>query len=202
MRFINHVATPLLLALTLATAQAANVDKQIRECDACHGKDGSSTESEIPTIAGMTSKYLAEALKAFAADKRPCLDTKYPGDPARKPHNMCDEARHLGAGEIDALAAHYASKPFGRAKQAFDAGKAAKGATVHDRYCKKCHEKGGSATSENSGILAGQHMPYLKRTFDEYTTKKRPMTEKMEAKFSKLNDQEKDFLLHYYASQQ
>jgi len=89
-----------------------------------------------------------------------------------------------------------------RATQKFDPALAKKGKALHERGCEKCHSEGGSLASDDSGILAGQWMPYLTESFKQYSSGKRPMPEKMKPKMQKLDQADVDALVHYYGSQQ
>ena len=89
-----------------------------------------------------------------------------------------------------------------RAKQTFNAAQVATGKKIHDLACEKCHADGGSSTDDDAGVLAGQWMPYLKASMEEFMSGKRPIPEKMKPKVEKLKPAEIEALLNYYASQQ
>jgi sulfide dehydrogenase cytochrome subunit len=187
------------VVMLLAPLGAAAVD----ECADCHGKDGASTESDVPSIGGVSEQYLTDSMAAYRDSKRPCPETAYrAGDKKRPKTDMCKIAAKLSAEETAKLAKGLAAKPFVRAKQPFDAAKAATGKKVHDTACEKCHSEGGSLAEDEAGILAGQWTAYLKETFAQYTKGARPQPEKMKVKFNALKPEEQEALLHYYASQQ
>lgn len=196
--FVCSIAFALLAA---ANASAADVSKLAEDCASCHGKDGVSTEPEIPTIGGFSAPYLADSLIAYKNKERPCPDAKYvSGEKKGKTTNMCEVAKALSDQDADALGKYFAGKKFVRAKQAFDAAKAKQGEKVHSVSCKKCHEDGGSVAEDDAGILAGQWMPYLKHSFEQYMSGKRPQPEKMKEKTDKLSKDDIEALVHYYAS--
>lgn len=183
----------------LAPLGAAGAD----ECADCHGKDGASTESDVPIIGGVSEQYLIDSMSAYRDSKRPCPETAWrAGDKKRPKTDMCKIAAKLSADETAKIAKALAAKPFVRAKQPFDAAKAAAGKKVHDTACEKCHSEGGSLAEDEAGILAGQWMPYLKDTFAQYAKDARPQPEKMKVKFNALKPADQEALLHYYASQQ
>ncbi|MDT8387847.1 MAG: c-type cytochrome [Thiogranum sp.] len=198
------IAGSALCGMTLLnTAQAADVQDMVQDCETCHGKDGISSEPTVPTIAGSSAFYASDTMIMFQEEDRPCEKMEYPsGDNKGKTTSMCEIADDLSADEITALAEYYANKPFVPAKQDFDASLVEKGAEIHDDACEKCHAEGGTMASDDSGILAGQWTPYLRETFEHYSSGERPMTKKMKKKFEPLNDEEKEALLNYYASQQ
>ena len=172
-------------------------------CADCHGKDGASTESDVPSIGGLSEQYILDSMEAYRDKKRPCPESKYrAGDTKRPPTDMCQVASKLGAEGAAAEAKEYAAKPFVKAKQKFDAAKATMGKKLHDQACEKCHSEGGTLADDDAGILAGQWLPYLKASFGEFASGARPMPEKMKPKFEPLKAEEREALLHYYASQQ
>lgn len=191
-----------LAALLLATAPGAAL-AGAESCADCHGKDGASTESDVPTIGGVSEQYLIDSMAAYRDSKRPCPKTAYrAGDKKRPKTDMCEIAAKVSAEDAAKIAKELAAKPFVKAKQPFDAAKAAVGKKVHDTACEKCHSEGGSVAEDEAGVLAGQWMPYMKETFAQYTKGARPQPEKMKVKFNALKPDEQEALLHYYASQQ
>lgn len=172
-------------------------------CADCHGKEGISTESDVPTIAGLSEQYLIDSMDAYRNKTRPCPESKSrAGDTKRAATTMCKVATGLSPPDTAKIAKKFAGMKFAAAKQKFDAGKAATGNKVHDMACEKCHSEGGSLAEDDAGILAGQWMPYMRDTFDHYNKGTRQQPEKMKVKFDPLKPEELDALLHYYASQQ
>ena len=198
------MAGTALFSLILATSvSAADMAKMVEDCDSCHGKDGASTEPEIPIIGGISAIVLNDTMIAYKGEERPCPETEHvTGDKKGQKTTMCKIAADLSEDEIKQLGEHYAGKPFVRAKQKFDPALAAKGKPVHDDLCEKCHEEGGSLASNDAGILAGQWMPYMRHAFKGYSSGDRPMTKKMKKKYEKLSDEDIEALIHYYASLQ
>lgn len=187
------------LALTLLPVAALGKGG----CADCHGKDGTSTESDVPSIGGLSEQYILDSMEAYRERKRPCPESTYrAGDTKRPKTDMCQVAIKLGAEGAAAEAREYAAKPFVKARQKFDAAKVAVGKKLHDQACEKCHSEGGTLADDDAGVLAGQWMPYLKASFAEFASGARPMPEKMKPKFEPLKPEEREALLHYYASQQ
>ena len=191
-----------IFGLILATSvSAADIAKLVEDCDSCHGKDGASTEPEIPIIGGISSLVLDDTMIAYKEKEWPCPETEYPsGANKGQKTTMCKISADLSEDEIKQLGQHYSGKPFVRAKQKFDPALAAKGKPVHDDLCEKCHEEGGSLASNDAGILAGQWIPYMRHAFKTYSSGERPMTKKMKKKYKKLSDEDIEALIHYYAS--
>ncbi|MDH4190037.1 MAG: c-type cytochrome [Betaproteobacteria bacterium] len=189
--------------LAAPVSHAADVASIAEQCAACHGKDGASKESTVPSIGGFSATYLVDSMKTYKKKERPCVETKYLEGPKKgQKSDMCKVAADLNAADTQAVAKYLAGKKFVRAKQPFDAAKAQQGKNVHNTECKKCHEKGGSSADDDAGILAGQWAHYLKEQFVIFRAGKRPMDEKMKPKLEKLSKEDEDALVHYYASQQ
>jgi len=192
-----------ILALLVTTvAGAADLDSLISDCNDCHGKDGVSTEKDIPIIAGQSYVVLEDALLAFADDSQPCKESEYRhGDTSRAAITMCEIAAGLGEDNIEAISEHYAELPFVAATQSFDEAMVSRGATVHDRNCEKCHSEGGSLADDDAGILAGQWTPYLRSAIDEFMSEERAMSKKMAEKMKRVKAEDFEALLHFYASE-
>lgn len=191
-----------LFSLSVATsAWAADVTTLVENCANCHGKDGASHESDVPTIASYSVPYISDSLNAYKNKERPCPETKYrDGDKKGQKTDMCHVAADLSDADIKSVAENFAAKKFVRAQQSFDPVLAKKGAEIHERNCEKCHSEGGSLASDDSGILAGQWMPYLKEQFKEFSAGNRPMSKKMKPKIEKLEPADIDALVNYYGS--
>jgi sulfide dehydrogenase cytochrome subunit len=172
----------------------ADVDSMAKTCDGCHGAD-----SSMPTIAGLSEFYHADQLFFYRDEERPCADAKSAGGDMT---SMCAVAADLSDDDIEAIAAHYAAMPFIAMKQEFDATLAAAGQSIHDRDCEVCHSEGGSSAADDSGILAGQSMAYIEKTFAEYASGDRSQPDPMKKKLTALSDDDVKALTHYYASQQ
>jgi sulfide dehydrogenase cytochrome subunit len=196
------LAHSALFALTLAgSAWATGAASPIEDCAGCHGKDGASTESEVPIIGGYSAKYLTDSLTNYQKKARPCPQTKYLSGPKKgQSTDMCAVAGKLAAADVKSIADYLAAKPFVRAKQTADAAKAARGKQIQDTDCKKCHEDGGSSKDDDAGILAGQWMPVLRHTFEEFKSGQRPMPKKMKPKIDKLSKDDVEALVQYFGS--
>ncbi len=160
-------------------------------CAGCHGTHGSSVGS-APTISGMTEDYFLEAMEEYKNGERPATI-------------MDRIARGYSDDEINAMAGWFAKKPFGRAAQAHDAEKAAKGERLHKKYCEKCHEDGGRLADGNS-VLAGQSIPYLRYSMEDFLSEARHMPRKMKRRIGRLVKKEGndgiEAVVQYYGSQQ
>jgi len=197
--------TALICAVWFLTPLAyADALDDVEQCDSCHGVDGVSIESDVPSIAGASAFVIEEYMYQYREDARPCRESKFrSGDTERSATDMCVIAKDLSEDEIPEIAEYYSSQEFVAAVQDFDAAKAVAGRKIHKKSCEKCHSDGGSYADDDAGILAGQWMPYLEETFADYATGEREMLEdKMKEKVDALDAESIEALLHFYASMQ
>ena len=193
----------LALGMFASVASAQDLAAVVDNCNGCHGDDGVSQWSDVPTIAGVPEYVHADALYFFRDEERPCSETEFKqGDTSRPATTMCAVVADLSDEMLDELAAYYFELPFVAAQQEFDADLAAAGKVVHDEACDKCHSDGGANPDDEAGILAGQWMGYLEATFAEYASGARSQDKKMKEKMDALSDADTTALIHYYASQQ
>jgi cytochrome subunit of sulfide dehydrogenase len=191
----------ILLTLALSASAWADAGALLENCADCHGKDGASAESDVPIIGGYSAKYLTDSLTNYRNKARPCPEVKYrAGAQKGQSTDMCSIAGKLSDADIAAIAGDLSKKPFVRAKQTADAAKAERGKRIHDAQCVKCHEDGGSSPDDDAGILAGQWMPYVRHTFEEFSSGQRPMPKKMKPKFDPLTPDDVDALVNYFGS--
>ena len=201
MSLISRILWVLFLLLVTST-YAADIDTLITDCNDCHGQNGLSTDSDIPIIAGQAYIVLEDALNAYAAKERPCVESKYRhGDTNRPDTNMCEVAASLTVKEIEAISEYYEALPFKGVVQDFDPALAEVGAKIHQRNCDKCHSEGGSLADDEAGLLAGQWTKYLRTSIEDYQSGERPMTKKMAEKMKRMSPEDFEALLHFYASQ-
>lgn len=187
----------------LSAASAADIDTLMNDCNDCHGDNGVSQWSDVPTIAGIDTYSTADALYTFRDEERPCADSKYrQGDTSRASTTMCAVTADLSDDDIDALGDAYSELAFVPAVQDFDAALAESGAAIHKKQCDKCHSEGGSNVEDEASILAGQWMTYLENSLTDYLSGDRTQDKKMKEKLDALSADDVKALLHFYASQQ
>ena len=199
-----EVAAGIAIGLGAGPALAADGAAVFEQkCLACHGAGGASQDSSIPTIGGYSAKYIVDSLGNFKKKLRSCAEVTVPSGPKKgTKSDMCKVVAELSAAELEATARYLAGRKFVRAKQPFDATKAAKGQSVYGKLCRRCHEDGGSSPDEDNGILAGQWTPYLKAQLAAFRAGKRTIDDKMKARLEKVGADEEEALLHFFASQQ
>ena len=180
---------------------AADVDALMDGCNGCHGDNGVSQWSDVPTIAGLAEFVHVDALYVYQDEARPCAESEYrQGDTSRAATTMCAIAAELSEDDIDALAAAYAALPYVKATQEFDAAKAEAGKAVHDKQCDRCHSDAGTNPEDEAGMLGGQLVGYLRDTFAQYADGSREQPGKMQEKMDALSADDTEALIHYYAS--
>ncbi len=188
---VNVVLALLTIGMQSAVAGGASAQALSFTCAGCHGTDGSSLGPSSPHIAGVGKDYFIDAMKMYQTEER---NSTIMGRIARA---YSDE-------QIEAMANFFSEQELRVPMQKFDAKKAALGAKLHDRYCEKCHEDGGTV-ADDGGTLAGQWIPYLEFSMADFQNGSREMTKKMKKKVKKMlnkeGDTSVDALIHFYASQ-
>lgn len=191
------------LVLGIPALASADVGALMQDCNGCHGDDGVSQWSDVPTIAGLAEFVHVDALFIYQDEARPCKESKYrQGDTSRPATTMCAIAADLSEADIEALAAAYAELPYVKAKQDFDAAKAAAGKALHDDKCDRCHSEEGTNPDDEAGMLGGQQMGYLRDTFAAYADGSREQPGKMKQALDAMSADEVEALVHYYGSVQ
>ena len=199
-RYIGLFFLVFIYAPTGLSESGTQLSSLIQSCNDCHGPNGVSAESDMPTIAGLSSFFFDEQMRAYRDAARPCMKSKYrAGDLSRAPADMCELSKDLSDAVIEELSLHYEEQKFVAAKQPVELVKAVLGKAIHDKACDKCHTEAGSVAEDDAGVLAGQWTPYLQQSFDEYRAGTRPDIKKMTAAFDKLSDADFVALIHYYA---
>jgi sulfide dehydrogenase cytochrome subunit len=191
----------LALTLGIPALAVADVDALMEGCNGCHGDNGVSQSSDVPTIAGIPEFVHVDALYIYQDEARPCAESEYRhGDTSRPATTMCAVAADLSEDDIDALAAAYSALPFVKATQEFDAAKAAAGKALHESNCDRCHSEAGTNPEDEASMLGGQQMGYLRNTFAVYMDGSREQPGKMKEKLDTLSADDVESLVHFYGS--
>lgn len=160
-------------------------------CAGCHGTDGSSVGPSSPSIAGMDPEVFVDVMQAYKSDQRNSTIMN------RIAKGYTDE-------QIQGMSRFFARQPLQRSPQQYDPVLAEQGKVLHEEYCDKCHSEGGREA--DSGILAGQWMPYLEFSLNDYIEGRRPYPRKMKRKVDAVlkdhGEAARAALIHYYGSQQ
>jgi len=200
MKFLQISLLALALGLSGA-ALAVDIGELTVMCDDCHGPQGASANSDVPTIGGQSTEFIDDTLHSFQIWGRPCIKSLYRhGDTSRPKADMCKVAAGLSDEDITALSNHYGKLPFVPASQKFDASQVAAGAALHEKHCESCHEQGGSAVGRGP-ITAGQWVVYMRSTLKYVPTGEHQVPPMMERGLGKFSAEEIDALMNFYASQ-
>lgn len=193
----------LFASLGLIGGFASANEQLLQDCMQCHGDNGVSVESDVPTIAGASAYYLEESMLAYQADARACPPSAYrSGDTSRPERSMCEIAKAMSEAQIQESAAYFADQPFVPAKQAFKPALAERGGKLHKQQCDRCHAEAGSLADDDAGILAGQWIEAQRFAIKDMLDGTRPTSKKMLDKLQALSADDIEALLHFYAAQQ
>jgi sulfide dehydrogenase cytochrome subunit len=193
----------MLMALALhGVVYGADLETLTENCSGCHGPQGISSDSDIPSIAGQSAEYITGALRSFQEWGRPCKITAFRhGDTSRPETRMCTVSKGLSDEEIESLGEYYGAMAFSPVQQSFDAAKAATGKQLHDSHCESCHPEGGRVAGRGP-ILAGQWIPYLKEAVNQALSGEHLVPPLMENELMDFSGADIDALVNFYASQQ
>jgi len=136
-------------------------------CAGCHGTNGASGGPAIPTIAGLEEEYFVSVMNDYKNGERNATV-------------MGRIAQGYNDSEIEAMAGYYGGMKFQPVRQTSAGPKAIRGARLHEEYCEKCHEN--EARDPDDIVLAGQWMPYLLWTLEDYAAGRSQIEEKKMAK--------------------
>ena len=202
---MSTVNTPLATitlvgAITLGFGVcAADVPESVDTCTTCHNETGVSDDSDVPTLAGVSTFFLENQLAIYREEARPCATEYFEQESEVSSEHHCGLAGELSDPEITEAAEYFSSREFKAAEQDIDTALAEKGSSVHAASCNKCHTEGGSRVLDNVGILAGQPKPYLIEQLEYYKAGKRWQPEKKAPAMEKLDEQQIKALAEYYA---
>ena len=180
----------VLLFGSSALMAAPSASMLANTCAGCHGTNGASVGPSSPTIAGKSAEYLKEIMASYKSGDRHATIMN------RIAKGYTDE-------EIALMADYFAALPFESAaeKQKLDTAKIEAGSKLEKKNCSKCHDEYGSLPDDDSGILAGQWLPYLQYTMEDFRGGRSVMPKKMKKKVEKLDDAQIEALLQFFASQ-
>ncbi len=217
--FNRHILAALVVSvmslsfISSATAEEASAEMLSNTCLGCHGPGGNSVGPATPSISGMSELYIIAAMLAYKYDNdEEKVEAAIEADPdfedveffARTSTVMNRISQGYSEAEIKLIAKHFANLPFERADQATNEEQAAAGAKLHEAHCEKCHEEGGSSAEDDAGVLAGQWIPYLKYTMDDFASGDRDMPKKMKKQMEEAHEAAGDDamrdLIQFYAN--
>ncbi|NEX22449.1 cytochrome c4 [Thiorhodococcus mannitoliphagus] len=190
-RSLRNLLVAMLAVLPAAVSAGPSGQAMSFTCAGCHGTDGSSVGPSMPAIAGMDPEVFVDAMKAYREDER-------------NASIMNRIAKAYSDEQLKEMGWFFASQRLRLFPQPYDPVLAEQGARLHDEYCEKCHEKGGRPG--DAGTLAGQWMPYLHYSMEDFLDGKRKwprkMKRKVDAAIEEAGDKAIPALVNYYGSQQ
>ena len=156
-------ATALVsVAVQATTPGSVDGPRASRQCVACHGIDGDSSEPNYPKLAGQTGAYLLQQLLDFKAGRR-------------KDPNMDMVAAGLSREDMLHLAEFFASRrrPLQASTPVAAASPMASGrASLTAATCLACHESHPTAP-DRTPYIRGQHYGYLAKQLHDFKSGRR-----------------------------
>ncbi len=191
MKTMKSTVIAVALAATAAagSALAASPNAQMLSfaCAGCHGTSGGSAGPSMPSLASQSKSAIVDAMKKFKSGERPSTV-------------MGRLAKGYSDAEIELMGDFFSKQKFHATSQVVDAAKVKKGADLQDANCSRCHLDDGKDGKDDTPVMASQWLPYLKIQADLYDSGKRKMPKDMADKWNKLSKEDREALLHFYAS--
>jgi cytochrome c553 len=176
------------VAACSAGALGQTLQDKIAQCEACHGKDGRSTDPKIPHIGGQPKLAVMYQLFFYREGRR-------------KSEEMNLIAKELTDAELTAIADHVAKlPPPPPAGGAIDEARFKRGAELAaSRMCASCHNPDFSGRQQMPR-LAGQHEAYTVKALQDYRTGDRVGTQAVMAEAVRgLSDDDLGDLAYFLA---
>jgi len=181
------LATSVLAVSAVAQAAPPSAAMLSNACAGCHGTHGGSAGPSMPSLAGQSKEAIVDAMKKFKSGARPATV-------------MGRLAKGFSDADFVAMGEFFSKQKLHATNQALDAAKIAKGASLQESNCGRCHIEDGKEGKDDTPAMASQWLPYLQIQMADYLSGKRKMPEKMEEKVKPMSKQDLDALLHFYAS--
>lgn len=155
-------------------------------CNGCHGDNGNSRVSGVPSLSGLHVKYLFSATKAYR-------------DGHRRHKTMQTMVAFLDDLGAEKVAFYYASQQPKQRKR-LKPGAMVRGQELSEK-CVSCHGENGVSEKQETPSLAGQDRNYLIKATREYAVSKREHDGMLNA-VEKLTLDDVLALADYYSNQQ
>ncbi|MCF8174999.1 MAG: c-type cytochrome [Burkholderiaceae bacterium] len=181
------LATGVLAISAMAQAAPATPAMLSNACAGCHGTNGGSAGPSMPSLAGQSKEAIVDAMKKFKSGARPATV-------------MGRLAKAFSDDEITAMGEFFSKQKLHATNQTLDKAKIAKGASLQDSNCGRCHIEDGREGKDDTPAMASQWLPYLQIQMADYLSGKRKMPEKMKEKVDPMSKADLEALLHFYAS--
>jgi sulfide dehydrogenase cytochrome subunit len=178
----------LAVSSMAAQAEAPSAAMLANACAGCHGTLGASAGPSMPSLAGQSKAAFVDAMKKFKSGERPATVM------GRLAKGYSDE-------QIVVMADFFAAQKSQPQAAPLDPALVARGKTVYETACKRCHMENGKEVEEDTPIVAGQWLKYLQIQMSEFQSGKRKMSEKKTEKVKALTSDDWQAVAHFYASQ-
>lgn len=201
------LATGVLVISAMAQAAPPSAAMLSNACAGCHGTHGGSAGPTMPSLAGQSKEAIVTAMKKFKGVEKKDADGKPVLNPEGKPviesrpsTIMGRLAKGYSDAEIDAIADFFSKQKLHVTHQTLDKAKIAKGASLQEANCGRCHMEDGKEGKDDTPAMASQWLPYMQMQMADYLSGKRKMPEKMKEKVDPMSKDDLEALLHFYAS--
>lgn len=156
-------------------------------CAGCHGTNGGSAGPVMPSLAGQSKEAIVEAMKKFKSGERPSTI-------------MGRLAKGYTDADFAAMGTFFAGQKLHVTQQTLDPKRVAKGASMQEASCGRCHIEDGKEGKDDAPAMASQWLPYMQMQMAQYLNGTRKMSEKKEEKVKPLSVEDLEALLQFYAS--
>ncbi len=178
-----------LFCLAGSAMAVGNIEILARTCNNCHGLNGVSAGTTMPSIGGLPRGYLATIMKEWKYDKRAAA-------------TMNRIVKGFSDDEIDALASYFAKKPWVPVTQSVNASRFAKGKATITENCEDCHGATGNDPDVGAPKLNGQWAEYMALELEKYRDEEFLMTHrKMKKSARGLKESEVYPVADYFGAQ-
>jgi len=143
--------TPVISNKNSNIGDATSGQELASSCSGCHGKDGNTRNSKIPSLAGQDAAYLVSAINS------------YKGGGSRNHKDMKGVVKELDIKAKLNLAQYYSEQP-----PTGEAPRALEGPDVLSKKCNRCHGENGSQPDPEKPRIAGQRQSYLANALTAY----------------------------------
>lgn len=154
-------------------------------CNGCHGNNGNSKTSGIPSLTRFTADYIASAINAYKSG-------------ARKNAGMKSMVAFLAPSDIEKVSLYYANQDPEKTSIVVS-GDVTAGMNIAEK-CVGCHGKGGNSGDSKIPSLAGQDAKYIMNAIAQYKNGKRDYKD-MKNAVKELKKEDVVNLAAYYSQQ-